>query len=143
MPADNTDSGPLIDCAGFPIVRVNAPAATLSEAAAAALLSDLDAVLQRGARYAVVAQGGPPDLPEKARGDFARWFKRERQTLAALCAGMVFIMPDPQARASLTAQLEAAAQHGLYPYPVTTADAEKPALSWAEASLRRGGPPPS
>ncbi|SIT07249.1 hypothetical protein [Insolitispirillum peregrinum] len=124
-----------IDVSAFPLVWLPAQYQPLDEDQSQAFIAGLGALLDAGRRYVLIAENGPPPMSEAGSQAFSRWFRRERDRLRQVCAGMVMLIADPQARAVAEGQVAAMLRGGAWPYPMIVLGTRQDAEDWAAGQL--------
>ncbi len=118
----------------WPLLRMTFCGGSASVEEARQFLHTLEDIVARGEPFAmVVTTDGASPLPKPEQQQLAAWLRRHKQTLRALCTGMVRI----QTRSGLLARLSAKALQAAYPFPIYIAAEEAEAVAWAKSRLPR------
>lgn len=96
------------DVIDFPIVRWETRG--LPSGFAPQWQAEMDALIDYGRPFALVALGGPNDEAHEDRRLRSLWLKKNKARLAALCKVMVVVEPDALKRAALDIQTALAAK---------------------------------
>lgn len=95
-------NAPVLDLSAFPIVRLRT--AGLAPGYAPRWATEMDALLQRGQPFVLLADEPHGEESHDDRKAKMLWFKANKAAFAAICRGLVAVEPDAVKRAAMKIQ---------------------------------------
>lgn len=127
----------MIDTSSWPVVHVRIPD-VIPERAGQAYLKEMQAILDRGERYAVIFEGPErPNSPEFNR-EYMKWYKSTKKLQKKLCCCLVRIEQDAAKRNKAMSKMMTYLAKAAIPYPYEVCGSYAEAEIIVEKMLAKG-----